>query len=112
MVKNFKILESTLWSFLGDMNELSDVQMVCCAKVFWKPCTEDTLPLWLLSTVTSSAATVARCLQPTVVLDGMVLDLLSKGIRGAFKSNFWKNLGIWPNQVDPPPLPQSWDPQN
>ena len=33
-------------------------------------------------------------------------------VRGAFKSNFWKNLGIWPNQVDPPPLPQSWDPQN
>ena len=82
MVKNFKILESTLWSFLGDMNELSDVQMVCCAKVFWKPCTEDTLLLWLLSTVTSSAATVARCLQPTVELDGMVLDLLSNGITG------------------------------
>ena len=23
-------------------------------------------------------------------------------VREAFKSNFWKNLGIWPNQVDPP----------
>ena len=27
-------------------------------------------------------------------------------IREAFKSNFWKNLGIWPNQVDPPLAPQ------
>ena len=35
-----------------------------------------------LSTVISSAATVARCLQPTVELDGMVLDLLSNGITG------------------------------
>ena len=24
-------------------------------------------------------------------------------VRGAFKSIFWKNLGIWPNQVNPPP---------
>ena len=42
------------------------VQMMCCAKVFWKPLT--------------SAATVARCLRPTVELDGMVLDLLPNRI--------------------------------
>ena len=43
-------------------NELSDVQMIYCAKMFWKPLT--------------TAATVTRCLRPTVELDGMVLDLL------------------------------------
>ena len=32
-------------------------------------------------------------------------------LRGAFKSNFWKNLGIWPNQVDPPPSPKVGTPK-
>ena len=32
-------------------------------------------------------------------------------LRGAFKSNFWKNLGIWPNQVDPPPPQKSGRPK-
>ena len=27
-------------------------------------------------------------------------------IRGAFKSDFWKNLGFCPNQVDPLPPPR------
>ena len=39
-------------------------------------------------------------------------SMLAGAVREAFKSNFWKNLGIWPNQVDPPPLPVSWDTQN
>ena len=34
-----------------------------------------------------------------------------KVVRGAFKSNFWKNLGIWPNQVDPPPSPKVGTPK-
>ena len=29
----------------------------------------------------------------------------------AFKSIFWKNLGIWPNQVDPPPPPKLGPPK-
>ena len=33
-------------------------------------------------------------------------------LRGTFISDFWKNLGFCPNQVDPPPLPESWDIQN
>ena len=32
-------------------------------------------------------------------------------VRGAFKSNFLKNLGIWPNQVDPPPSPKVGTPK-
>ena len=27
-------------------------------------------------------------------------------LKGAFKSDFWKNLGFCPNQVDPPPSPK------
>ena len=37
-------------------------------------------------------------------------SILSR-IREAFKSNFWKNLGIWPNQVDPPPSPKVGTPK-
>ena len=85
-VKNFK---STLWTsepIWGAPNELSDVQMICCVKVFWKTqSAEDTLPQWLLSPWSSSAATVARCLQPTDELDGMVLDLLSNCLIGIYK---------------------------
>ena len=38
--------------------------------------------------------------------DMKVMKVIASRLREAFKSNFWKNLGIWPNQVDPRPPPQ------
>ena len=40
----------------------------------------------------------------------MIMLMIAQDLREAFKSNFWKNLGIWPNQVDPPPSPPKLGP--
>ena len=57
-------LSSDTWVRLRSTKNASSFQMFRCSAV--QKCAEDTLPLWLLSTVSSSAATAARCLQPTI----------------------------------------------
>ena len=39
---------------------------------------------------------------------GVMLMLMLMLMRGAIRIFFRKNLGFWPNQRPPPPLPVSW----
>ena len=87
----------TTWMILKMSSKMSCVRL-CSRRIWtgWVILRTTTSTLWQLCVIPGSAIKTSTFWS----------DYDTVHNRGAFKLDFWKNLGFCPNQVDPPPPPK------